>query len=70
MQFTSTQRRALAWFSIAVVAVLALWLLGPVLTPFVVAAVLAYMLTPLVDVPYAELCPGSGALEVLMESYR
>jgi len=49
MQFTSTQRRALAWFLIAAVAVLALWLLGPVLTPFAVAAVLAYMLTPLVD---------------------
>jgi predicted PurR-regulated permease PerM len=29
--------------------VLALWLLGPVLTPFVVAAVLAYVLTPMVD---------------------
>ena len=29
--------------------VLALWLLGPVLTPFVVAAVLAYALTPLVN---------------------
>jgi predicted PurR-regulated permease PerM len=29
--------------------VLALWLLGPVLTPFVVAGVLAYALTPLVD---------------------
>ena len=28
---------------------LALWLLGPVLTPFVVAAVLAYALTPLVN---------------------
>lgn len=39
----------MAWFSIATVAVLALWLLGPVLTPFAVAAVLAYMLTPLVD---------------------
>nr|WP_315426487.1 AI-2E family transporter [uncultured Albidiferax sp.] len=49
MQFTSTQRRALAWFSIAAVAVLALWLLGPVLTPFAVAAVLAYVLTPPVD---------------------
>ncbi|WP_394790217.1 AI-2E family transporter [Rhodoferax sp.] len=49
MQFTSTQRRTLAWFSIAVVAVLALWLLGPVLTPFAVAAVLAYALTPVVD---------------------
>ena len=49
MQFTSTQKRALAWAVIAALAVLALWLLGPVLTPFVVAAVLAYALTPLVN---------------------
>ncbi len=34
---------------IALLASLALWLLGRVLTPFVVAAVLAYALTPLVD---------------------
>ena len=49
MQFTSTQKRALTWLAIALIAVLALWLLGPVLTPFVVAAVLAYALTPLVN---------------------
>ena len=49
MQFTSTQKRASAWFLIAALIVLALWLLGPVLTPFVVAAVLAYALTPLVN---------------------
>ena len=49
MQFTSTQIRAAAWLAIAVLAVLALWLLGPVLTPFVVAAVIAYALTPLVN---------------------
>lgn len=49
MQLTSTQKRAAAWTLIAAVAVLALWLLGPVLTPFVVAAVFAYALTPLVD---------------------
>ena len=49
MQFTSTQKRAAAWILIAILAVLALWRLGPVLTPFVVAAVLAYALTPLVD---------------------
>jgi predicted PurR-regulated permease PerM len=49
MQLTSTQRHALAWLSIAAVTVLALWLLGPVLVPFVVAAVLAYGLTPVVD---------------------
>ena len=38
MQFTSTQKRAAAWCLIAALLVLALWLLGPVLTPFVVAA--------------------------------
>ena len=49
MQFTNTQKRASAWCLIAALVVLALWLLGPVLTPFVVAAVLAYALTPLVN---------------------
>ena len=49
MQFTSTQKRAATWCLIAVLVLLALWLLAPVLTPFVVAAVLAYTLTPLVD---------------------
>ena len=49
MQFTSTQKRAFIWLAMAAIAVLALWLLGPVLTPFVVAAVLAYALTPLVN---------------------
>ncbi len=49
MQLTNTQKRAFAWCLIAAVVSLALWLLGPVLTPFVVAAVLAYALTPLVN---------------------
>jgi predicted PurR-regulated permease PerM len=49
MQLTSTQKRTLTWCLIAALMLLALWLLGPVLTPFVVAAVLAYALTPLVD---------------------
>ena len=49
MLFTPTQKRASAWCLIAAVIVLALWLLGPVLTPFIVAAVLAYALTPLVN---------------------
>ena len=49
MQFTNTQKRVSAWCLIAALVVLALWLLGPVLTPFVVAAVLAYALTPLVN---------------------
>lgn len=49
MQFTPTQKRAGAWLLIALLAVIAIRALGPVLTPFVVAAVLAYALTPLVD---------------------
>jgi len=49
MQFTSTQKRTATWCLIAALMVLALWFLGPVLTPFVVAAVLAYVLTPVVD---------------------
>ena len=57
MQFTNTQKRASAWCLIAALVVLALWLLGPVLTPFAVAAVLAYALTPLVN-KIDSLCKG------------
>jgi predicted PurR-regulated permease PerM len=39
----------LAWIGLAALACLLLWLLAPVLTPFVVAAVLAYALHPLVE---------------------
>jgi predicted PurR-regulated permease PerM len=49
MQFTQTQKSTAAWLAIAAALVLVVWLLGPVLTPFVVAAVLAYALTPLVN---------------------
>jgi predicted PurR-regulated permease PerM len=49
MQFTPNQKTVTAWVTIAAVFALALWLLAPVLAPFVVAAVLAYALTPLVD---------------------
>jgi predicted PurR-regulated permease PerM len=49
MQLTSTQKRAFSWLALLLVAVAVFWLLAPVLTPFVVAAILAYALTPLVD---------------------
>ncbi|TFZ04124.1 AI-2E family transporter [Ramlibacter humi] len=49
MQFTPTQKRAAVWTAIALLVLLALRALGPVVTPFVVGAVLAYALTPLVD---------------------
>lgn len=39
----------LTWLSIAVAAALVLWLLAPVLTPFIVGAVLAYALHPAVE---------------------
>ncbi len=48
MSLTLTQKSAAAWSLIAALMALLLWLLAPVLTPFVVAAVLAYALTPLV----------------------
>ena len=49
MPLSTSQKSILAWGAVALALVLALWLLAPVLTPFVVAAVLAYVLTPLVD---------------------
>jgi len=48
MQLTPAQRLTLTWSLFAGIAALALWLLGAVLMPFVVAAVLAYALSPLV----------------------
>ena len=49
MQFTPPQKTFVAWSLIAALLACVLWLLAPVLTPFVVAAVLAYALTPMVD---------------------
>ncbi len=40
--------RLAAWCGVVLLAVLVFWLLAPVLAPFVVAAVLAYVLNPLV----------------------
>lgn len=49
MQLTRTQKSLLGWCLIVLAAATVLWLLAPVLTPFVVASVLAYALTPLVN---------------------
>jgi predicted PurR-regulated permease PerM len=49
MQLTRAQIHGLSWLGIGAVAALLLWLLGPVLTPFIVALVLGYALHPLVD---------------------
>lgn len=57
MTFTPAQRRGLAWAALTLAAVLLLWLLAPVLTPFIVAAVLAYALHPAVEALAARRVP-------------
>lgn len=49
MHFSTTQKRAATWAAMGVGLLLLLSLLKPVLAPFVVAAVLAYALTPMVN---------------------
>ena len=49
MALTAAQRQTLTWLGMAAGACWLLWLLGPVLTPFIVGAVLAYALHPAVE---------------------
>lgn len=49
MQFTATQKRFAAWSLLLLSLLLLLWLLAPVLTPFTVAAILAYAMAPVVQ---------------------
>jgi predicted PurR-regulated permease PerM len=49
MNFSVTQRSTLTWLLIASAAFASLWLLAPVLTPFLIGAVLAYALHPAVE---------------------
>jgi predicted PurR-regulated permease PerM len=49
MNLTARQQRVLSWLALAVLGVAFLWLLAPVLTPFLVGAILAYALHPLVE---------------------
>lgn len=49
MTLSTAQRLGLAWFVLAGLAVALLWWLGPVLTPFLVAGALAYLLHPAVQ---------------------
>jgi predicted PurR-regulated permease PerM len=57
MPLSAAQRRSLAWAALALGAALLLWMLGPVLTPFIVAAVLAYALHPAVEALAARRVP-------------
>ena len=64
MTLSPAQRRTLSWTVLAVGAGVLLWLLAPVLTPFLVAAVLAYALHPAVERLALRRCP--RPLAVLM----
>ncbi len=46
---TTAQRQAGSWLAISLIAGLLIWLLAPVLTPFLIAGVLGYVLHPLVE---------------------
>lgn len=67
MPLTATQRRSLVWCGVAVGAALLVWLLAPVLTPFVIAAVLAYALHPAVEALAARRVPRLAAV-ILVEA--
>ncbi len=49
MTLDPAQRQTATWIALSAVAALVVWLLGPVLTPFLIGAVLAYVLHPLVE---------------------
>ena len=49
MNLSTTQRRTLTWLIFAAAGFALLWLLAPVLTPFIVGAVIAYALHPAVE---------------------
>ncbi|MFA9275979.1 MAG: AI-2E family transporter [Candidatus Aquirickettsiella gammari] len=46
---TSNQKQTITWLSVACAFILLLSLLGPILMPFIVAAILAYVLNPWLD---------------------
>jgi predicted PurR-regulated permease PerM len=57
MALTLTQRRSVSWLAISLAAALFVWLLAPVLTPFVIGAVMAYALHPMVERLVRLRCP-------------
>lgn len=49
LTFTSKQKQTILWLSIGALLIILLLLLGPILTPFIAGAILAYALNPCVD---------------------
>jgi predicted PurR-regulated permease PerM len=65
MKFNTTQRQSLTWLALAASGLAAIWLLAPVLTPFLVGAVLAYVLHPAVERLVALRMPRALAVTVV-----
>lgn len=65
MNLSSHQRRILSWAALVALFFLTLWLLSPVLVPFIVAALLAYALHPAVDGLVKKRVPRAVAVLVL-----
>ena len=65
MTLTAAQRQTTTWAALSLLGLLTVWLLAPVLTPFVVAAVLAYVLHPLVERLAARRVPRVVAVAVV-----
>ncbi|MDO8263227.1 MAG: AI-2E family transporter [Gallionella sp.] len=63
---TLSRFAAVQWLSFAVGAVLLLYLLGPILTPFVAAGILAYICNPLVQWLSARKMPRTLAVALVM----
>ncbi|QCP50939.1 AI-2E family transporter [Trinickia violacea] len=63
---TPYQRQAFFWFSFALGIGILLWVLSPVLTPFLLGAILAYMLQPGVDWLVRRRVPRSLAALLMM----
>ena len=49
MMLTPAQRQTTIWVVLSLLGAMLVWLLGPVLTPFLIATVLGYVLHPLVE---------------------
>ena len=49
MTFTSAQRQTFTWVALGLLGATLIWLIGPVLTPFLIAGVLGYVLHPAVE---------------------
>ena len=65
MPLTPAQRQTISWCAISVLGLAMVWLLAPVLTPFVVGAVLAYALHPAVEKLAARRLPRVAAVALV-----